>query len=126
MLLSSINFKYQLEVLKTMAEKLELRRTGSKFRLRIHYALLALIIILSLAVGFVAGTKGIPGITGKIMGQNTIPQSEFNYFLDKYNKLQDDYAGCVKDAWTLQLACKLNVANKNTIINKLNSTNSTN
>lgn len=102
-----------------MAEKLRLKTGAGKHKVRLHMAVLVAIVIVSLAVGYVIGTKGV--ITGSAT-KGAIPASEFQYFLDKYNLLQEDYAGCVKDAWALQLACKTNIANKNAIITGLNST----
>lgn len=73
-----------------------------------HLVVLILVLLVSLAIGFILGQKGIPGmsITGNVV-KNCIPQSDLDFFIDKANEFQEDYAKCVQDAWALQLTCKM-------------------
>ncbi len=80
-------------------EKLRLRKTGSKMNLRINAIVLAVLLIVAIAVGYVVGSKGV--ITGKSVGA-CIPQKDFQFFIDKSNIVQADYQKCVSDLWALQ------------------------
>ena len=92
-----------------MAQKLKLNTEHGKFRLRLHVIVLIVIILTSLALGFTAGQKGIPGITG-MAAKNCISQQDFQFFLDNANSIQADYQQCVADLWNLQLTYKMAAA----------------
>jgi hypothetical protein len=102
-------------------EKFRLNKTGSKSKVRVHIAVLIVLIVAAVAAGVVLGERGILNITGK--AANSIPQEDFNFFLEKYNKLQDEYQGCVQEAWALHLLCKTQTKGYQDII--ANLTNST-
>ena len=98
-------------------EKFKLK-TGSRRLVRVHPAIFAILLIAAIAVGFVAGQKGIGS------GVNCIPQQDLQYFINKANSFQEDYQKCVQDAWALHLICKTQTAGyKNLIANLTNSTN---
>jgi hypothetical protein len=86
-------------------EKFRLKTAKSRSRVRLHVISLVVFLFIALAVGFVTGQQ-TPSITGKTVQEACIPQTEFEYFLTRYNALQEDYQSCVKDVWTLQLICK--------------------
>jgi hypothetical protein len=90
-------------------EKFRLKTAKSKSRVRLHIVSFVVFLFIALAVGFVVGQQS-PDIAGAAVKEACIPQSEFEYFLTRYNALQEDYQGCVRDAWALQLICKQNGA----------------
>lgn len=94
-------------------EELRLKKGGSK--MRIHVVLFVLVLVIALVAGYLAGQASIgSSIFDK---ENCIPQNDLQFFMDKANQNYEDYAGCVSDAWTLQLACKAQVdAWRNTAI----------
>ena len=103
-----------------MAERLRLKTQAGKGKVRLNIAALVAIVVISLVVGYVVGNKGL--IAGSDV-KGAIPASEFQYFLDKYNQLQEDYQGCVADAWALQLACKLSTSQAKDVIANVNIAN---
>ncbi len=91
-----------------MAKKLKLHTEHSKFRVRLHAVVLLVIILASLAVGFVAGKQGLFG--NNVAANNCIPQTDFQFFLDDANEVKADYQQCVADLWNLQLSYKMAAA----------------
>lgn len=71
-------------------------------KLRMNVFVLILIVLASIAVGYGISYKF--GSNGVIKG--AIPPGDFQFFLDKYNTLNDNYQKCVADAWNIQLLCK--------------------
>ncbi|HME87518.1 MAG TPA: hypothetical protein VKE88_03840 [Candidatus Nanoarchaeia archaeon] len=84
--------------------------TAKKHVVRMHPAALVFVVLVALAVGF-AGARYGSSIGLKFLEQNNcIPQEDLTFFIDKANVLQEEYAGCVSDAWNLQLSCKAQIA----------------
>ena len=85
-----------------MVEKLRLRREGSK-RVKLHPAVLAVVVIVALLVGFFIGQKGLISVKAS---ENCIPQTDFQDFLDQANEVRAEYQKCVADLWALQFSYK--------------------
>ncbi|MBN2420693.1 hypothetical protein JXB27_00260 [Candidatus Woesearchaeota archaeon] len=98
------------------------RKSGSEVKM--HMVLLVVLLIAAVVAGFFAG-KANAG-TSSTGDENCIPQKDLQFFIDKANKADEDYAKCVQDAWTLHLLCKAQVdAWQNTAVSLGYTENST-
>jgi hypothetical protein len=90
-----------------MVEKLKLKMGKKNYTLRIHYVSLVVLVLVGLAAGYFLGHKGTTGAVVK--DANCISQRDLEFFINQNNELREDYAGCVQEAWALQLNCKAQI-----------------
>ena len=111
-----------------MAEKLKLKKTGNKVRM--HVAVLILVIVASIAAGYAASSfiknpiqvNQNMTITFNSPNTNCIPQADLDFFINQSNQFQDYYKQCVADAWQLKMQYSQQLAKLN---NQIAATNST-
>jgi hypothetical protein len=110
-----------------MKNELRLKKTGGS-KVRMNIAWFIVVLLLAAVIGFVVGQYGLVNLKTKLSSNDCINKTEMQFFIDETNKAQEDYAKCVKDAWNLQLLCKMQIdawkkaAGANATVTVLNST----